>query len=85
MEADPAGSWLVVRRGAVHVVLNPGDAPATVPVPGPGEVLAAWEPAELSAGTVTLPGRSVAVVRAPRGSLAGHGSTPAAAHTDPAT
>ena len=86
VEAEPAGTWLVVRRGAVHVVVNPGDARATVPVPGtePGELLAAWEPAELSAGAVTLPGRSVAVVRLPRGRSTQSSASAVDAATDPA-
>lgn len=86
VEADPAGAWLVVRRGAVHVLVNPSDARATVPVPGtePGELLAAWEPAEVSTGTVTLPGRSVAVVRVPRGRSTTSSLPAAGVATDPA-
>lgn len=85
VEVDPEGRWLVVRRGAVDVVVNPGHARITAPVPGTGpvEVLAAWEPAELSSGAVTVPGRSVAVVRAPRGRTVASGPPAAGATTDP--
>ncbi len=68
-DADPDGeagyrSWLVVRRGGVRVVVNLGEAPTTVPVPGAGElgVLAAWEPVTVEADAVRMPARSVVVL-----------------------
>ncbi|PFG37933.1 maltooligosyl trehalose hydrolase [Georgenia soli] len=63
------GSWLVVRRGAIDVVLVLADGATAVPVPvgeaGPPEVLLAWgETAPVHDGTsVTVEGPGVAVLR----------------------
>jgi maltooligosyltrehalose trehalohydrolase len=56
------GSWFLLRRGAVAVVLVLGEEPVTLDLAAT-EVLAAWDGAELGSGSVTVPGRSVAVVR----------------------
>ncbi|HEX2316627.1 MAG TPA: malto-oligosyltrehalose trehalohydrolase [Thermomonospora sp.] len=60
--------WLVVRRGAVSVAANLGSAPVLVPA-GPGRLLLASDPAVTvsSAGLVSLPAASVAVLGAAPG------------------
>lgn len=62
------GSWLVVRRGRVRVVVALGAGEVAVRVREPGStgevhLLAAWDDVRLTGDEVRLPGRSVAVVR----------------------
>jgi maltooligosyltrehalose trehalohydrolase len=59
---DDDGGWFVLHRGAVAVVLVLGAESVTFDL-GAEELLASWEPTTLDAGRVTVPGRSVAVVR----------------------
>ncbi|EYR63159.1 malto-oligosyltrehalose trehalohydrolase [Actinotalea ferrariae CF5-4] len=59
---DDGGAWFVLHRGSVAVVLVLGDEPVTLDLQA-DEVLAAWDGADLDGGRVTVPGRSVAVVR----------------------
>jgi len=56
--------WLLLRRGAVRVVLTVAQDPRQVPVAlAEPEVLAAWEPVTSHGADVEVPGRSVAVLR----------------------
>ncbi|NMR19422.1 malto-oligosyltrehalose trehalohydrolase [Cellulomonas fimi] len=62
---DPTGaSWVVVRRGGVHVAVNLSSVEQRVPVPGAGvaAVLAAWGPVRVEPDVVVVPARGVAVV-----------------------
>ncbi|WP_315097225.1 malto-oligosyltrehalose trehalohydrolase [uncultured Cellulomonas sp.] len=64
----PWDGWLVVRRGTARVVVNLSGSPAVVPVPldGPVDVVATWEPTTLEpapdGALVTMAPRSVAVL-----------------------
>lgn len=60
---DEAAGWLVVSRGTFRVVLNIADDVRDVPVVG--SVMLAWRPDDTKAGNgvVSVPGRSVAIVR----------------------
>lgn len=59
---DEDGAWFLLHRGAVAVVLSLGDGPVTLDLDAVEE-LASWAPVTIENGRVTLPGRSVAVVR----------------------
>ncbi|MDT0164840.1 malto-oligosyltrehalose trehalohydrolase [Actinotalea sp. AC32] len=60
------GSWLVLHRGGVHVVVVLATSPLRVRVTGGAhEVLAAWDGHEEHDDELVVPGRSVLVVRAP--------------------
>ncbi|MCV2396314.1 malto-oligosyltrehalose trehalohydrolase [Actinotalea sp. M2MS4P-6] len=62
--AAPDGTWVVLHRGRLRVVLHRGDGPTRVPLGGTAvEVLAAWEPLEAGLQHVTLRGPGAAVVR----------------------
>ena len=64
VEHDEAAGWLVVRRGALRVVLNLSSDPVTVPLDAVATAtLAAWDGVMLGPDGVTLPGPSAAVVR----------------------
>ncbi len=64
VEHDEAAGWLVVRRGALRVVLNLSSDPVTVPLDAIATAtLAAWDGVMLGPDGVTLPGPSAAVVR----------------------
>ncbi len=65
VDVDEEARWLVLRRGALRVVANFADAPATVPLDAPvGEVLASWSGRPDAKGAaVSLAGHDVAVVR----------------------
>jgi maltooligosyltrehalose trehalohydrolase len=67
-DASGFRSWLVVTRGGVRVVVNLGQEPVAVPVPGAEDlgVLAEWEPVEVDGDTVRVPARSVAVLASGR-------------------
>jgi hypothetical protein len=58
---DPASRQLVSRRGDHRVLVNLGDEPL---VHGAGSVVLAWEDLPVVAGSVTVPPRCAAVVRA---------------------
>ncbi|MBM7788427.1 malto-oligosyltrehalose trehalohydrolase [Tenggerimyces flavus] len=60
---DEAAGWLVVARGRFRVVLNVAEDAQDVPLTG--SVVLAWRPDDTKAGNgvVSVPGRSVAVVR----------------------
>ena len=75
---DADHGWVVVHRGSVRVVVVLGDSPATVDLVDPRDpegsdgnegsdvsvrVLAAWDQVHVKGTTLTLPGRSVAVIR----------------------
>ncbi|MHB1063984.1 MAG: malto-oligosyltrehalose trehalohydrolase [Georgenia sp.] len=60
------GTWLVLHRGSLAVVVNLSDQAAQVPLPGPGEILLAWAPAEPTGspgGGLPLTGHGVVVAR----------------------
>jgi maltooligosyltrehalose trehalohydrolase len=65
------GSWVVVHRGAIRVVVTLSGAAASVPLDLPAEgdqveaseVLLAWDAVAVRCGEAHLPGRSVAVIR----------------------
>ncbi|MPV37285.1 malto-oligosyltrehalose trehalohydrolase [Georgenia subflava] len=61
------GTWLVLTRGAIDVVLNLAQTPARVPLEGVGEVLLEWEPVRGTDGPdgtwADVPGHGVAVLR----------------------
>ncbi len=59
---DDDGTWFVLRRGGVAVVMVLGEDHVTLDLDA-REVLAAWDGATVDDGRVTVPGRSVAVVR----------------------
>ncbi|MBC7291947.1 MAG: DUF3459 domain-containing protein, partial [Actinotalea sp.] len=59
---DDDGAWFVLQRGDVAVVLVLGEEPVTVDLTAT-QVLAAWEEPGLDGSGLTVPGRSVAVVR----------------------
>lgn len=67
----PEGTWLVLIRGSVHVVIShdPGGSPVQIPLPGAAAMtpLLSWEPARAptSAG-LTLPPVGVAILRQDR-------------------
>lgn len=71
VETDPDGRWLVVHRAEVAVVVALGDDPVQVDLPWTGiddeivrlEALASWDELGLDDRSVTLRGRSVAVLR----------------------
>ena len=60
---DEAAGWLVVSRGTFRVVLNAAEDAQDVPLTG--SVVLAWRPDDTKAGNgvVSVPGRSVAIVR----------------------
>jgi maltooligosyltrehalose trehalohydrolase len=63
IDADPAGPWLRVRRGAFTLAANFAAEPATVPVDGATEVVLATHEAGLDDRGVRLPARGGALVR----------------------
>jgi maltooligosyltrehalose trehalohydrolase len=70
VQFDPADrTWLVVRRGAVAVVVNLSAEPQAVALPGVenGGVLLAWDRPTLLDRAVHLPGHDVAVLSLPAG------------------
>lgn len=56
--------WIVLHRGAVSIACNLGTEAVTVPVSG--ELLLAWETAEIRADSTVLAGHSFAVLRTTR-------------------
>jgi maltooligosyltrehalose trehalohydrolase len=58
------GTWLVVRRGELRVVVSIAEGPVTVPE-GSGAVLASWDPVERTAGGWLLPGAGAVVLGTP--------------------
>ncbi len=58
----PDGSWIIVRRGRLQVVVSIADGPVTVPL-GPGAVLASWDPVERTADGWQLAGAGALVLR----------------------
>lgn len=63
----PDGSWLVLTRGSVQVVLShaPGGGPVEIPLPGAAAMtmLLTWQPAEAVTDTgITLPAVGVAIL-----------------------
>lgn len=56
------GSWIVVRRGRLRVVVSIAEGPVTVPL-GPGAVLASWDPVERTADGWQLAGAGALVLR----------------------
>ncbi|MEE6281133.1 malto-oligosyltrehalose trehalohydrolase [Georgenia sunbinii] len=65
VDTDPAGRWLVLRRGSVAVVVNLDAATVEVDLGAPvGETLLGWSgDAVVNGSTVGLPGHDVLVVR----------------------
>ncbi len=64
MDIGPDGSWFVIHRGGVAVVVNLQAERLVVPLEGASRRsnLLAWEPVDLSAGGVGLPAHGVAVI-----------------------
>lgn len=60
------GRWFALHRGPVTAVVSLTDEDVTVPLPGGGQMLAAFGGASADAAGVTLAGRAVAVVRSER-------------------
>jgi maltooligosyltrehalose trehalohydrolase len=60
IDYDEEHHWIVMYRGALAIVCNLGEAPATVPVTG--TVLLSWDAPTIGESTV-LPGHSFAVIR----------------------
>lgn len=64
IDVDEAARWIVVHRGALAIIANLGETPATVPVTG--EVVTAWAPPTLGAEATTVDGQSFAILRTAR-------------------
>ncbi|GGK85493.1 malto-oligosyltrehalose trehalohydrolase [Sphaerisporangium melleum] len=63
VDTDEQGRWIIVHRGAHRVAANLGDAPVTLPL-GPGTVVLASDPKiALTADGLSLPPRTLAIVR----------------------
>ena len=65
---DPAGTWWVLRRGSVHVLLahSPGGEPVQVPLPGAPAMttLLSWQqPLAVTEEGITLPPVGVVILR----------------------
>jgi maltooligosyltrehalose trehalohydrolase len=59
VRSAPDDSWIVVRRGDLHLVCNLGGTPATVPLEGrAGAVLLSWGDVTPSGCGVHLPAES---------------------------
>jgi maltooligosyltrehalose trehalohydrolase len=61
VDFDEEQRWIVLRRGALSIACNLGDAEATVPVTG--ELVLGWGSPVVGDSSVTLAGQSFAVVR----------------------
>lgn len=64
IDFDEEQRWIVLHRGAVSIACNLGTEAVTVPVSG--ELLLAWETAEIRADSTVLAGHSFAVLRTTR-------------------
>ncbi|OWM07456.1 malto-oligosyltrehalose trehalohydrolase [Mycolicibacterium peregrinum] len=64
IDFDEEQRWIVLHRGAVSTACNLGTEAVTVPVSG--ELLLAWETAEIRADSTVLAGHSFAVLRTTR-------------------
>ena len=64
VDFDEEQRWIVLHRGAVSIACNLGTEAVTVPVSG--ELLLAWETAEIRADSTVLAGHSFAVLRTTR-------------------
>ncbi|MFC4057368.1 malto-oligosyltrehalose trehalohydrolase [Planomonospora corallina] len=63
VRVEHSGSWLVVHRGAFRVAANLGRAPVALPV-RPAEIVLASDPGvHLDGDDLTLPARSLAILR----------------------
>jgi maltooligosyltrehalose trehalohydrolase len=63
VEADPAGKWLVMWRGAVCVTVNFSPETLTLPPAGATVLLASDEPVTFAEDGLRLPGQAMAITR----------------------
>ena len=62
VEVDEQRRWILMRRGRIAIACNLGTDPAEVPATG--QVLLDWGEPQVGEASTTLPGHSVAVLRA---------------------
>jgi maltooligosyltrehalose trehalohydrolase len=61
VDFDEDARWIVLRRGALAIACNLGDAPATVPVAG--DVVSAWGTPTVDGDRTVLAAQSFAIIR----------------------